>query len=306
MNAALGLDAGGSGTRWRLVDKSGTEIASGHAPALTGHLFRSDARAAAGAALDTLATALSDADVHAVVAGVTGLSAEAPEAAALAAALVARLGVAPTAIAVHDDQWLAYRAAFALGEGILVYGGTGSFACHIDAGGTLHRAGGHGYVLGDGGSAFWIGRAALAALLDAQDAAGAWPAGPLADGPAEAIGGKAWDDIRRYAYTEPRRHVAALARAVALAADAGDAAAIGVLEGAGKELAHLATRLADRFGPLPLGLAGAAALGHPAVFRAFEATLAWRWPDDPRDVRRIDTPPVTAAARLAAEMLRTR
>ena len=79
-----------------------------------------------------------------------------------------------------------------------------------------------------------------------------------------------------------------------------------MLEGAGKELAHLAIRLADRLRPLPLGLAGAAALGHPAVFRAFEATLAWRWPDEPRDVRRVDTPPVTAAARLAAEMLRTR
>jgi len=216
MSAALGLDAGGSGTRWRLVDESGAEIASGEVPAFTGHLFRPDARAAVHAALDTLATALAGTPVGAVVAGVTGLSAEAPEAAALAAGLSERLGVARGPIAVHDDQWLAYRAAFAPGEGILVYGGTGSFACHIDAGGTLHRAGGHGYVLGDGGSAFWIGRAALAALLDAQDAAGAWPAGSLADGLAEAIGGKAWDDIRRYAYTEPRRHVATLAPAVAL------------------------------------------------------------------------------------------
>lgn len=59
-----------------------------------------------------------------------------------------------------SDVELAHRAAF-MGPGILVVGGTGAVAIAQDQRSRMRRVGGWGPLLGDEGSAFWIGRAAL-------------------------------------------------------------------------------------------------------------------------------------------------
>jgi N-acetylglucosamine kinase-like BadF-type ATPase len=64
-------------------------------------------------------------------------------------------------VAAIPDVELAHRAAFAGGPGVLVIGGTGSIAIARDRRGRARRAGGWGQLLGDEGSGFWIGRAAL-------------------------------------------------------------------------------------------------------------------------------------------------
>jgi N-acetylglucosamine kinase-like BadF-type ATPase len=56
------------------------------------------------------------------------------------------------------------------GDGVVVIAsGTGSFAAAYDGRGRWARAGGHGFVLGDEGSAYWIGRRIVRALLGARD-----------------------------------------------------------------------------------------------------------------------------------------
>jgi N-acetylglucosamine kinase-like BadF-type ATPase len=56
------------------------------------------------------------------------------------------------------------------GDGVVVVAsGTGSFAAGYDGRGRWARAGGHGFVLGDEGSAYWIGRRIVRALLAARD-----------------------------------------------------------------------------------------------------------------------------------------
>ncbi|MBI5882251.1 MAG: hypothetical protein HZB91_04005 [Elusimicrobia bacterium] len=69
-------------------------------------------------------------------------------------------GLADQVLALSDIE-LAQAAAFAGGPGILVVGGTGSIAFGRDVKGGRARAGGLGALLGDEGSAFWVGRQAL-------------------------------------------------------------------------------------------------------------------------------------------------
>jgi len=65
------------------------------------------------------------------------------------------------AVRVVSDVELAHEAAFGGGPGILVIAGTGSIAFGRDGSGRTARAGGLGALLGDEGSAFWLGREAL-------------------------------------------------------------------------------------------------------------------------------------------------
>ena len=67
-------------------------------------------------------------------------------------------------VRVGDDVEIALRAAVSDGPGIVLIAGTGSIALAIDARGERHRAGGLGYVLGDEGSAGWIGFRAIRLL----------------------------------------------------------------------------------------------------------------------------------------------
>ncbi|MFA6091717.1 MAG: BadF/BadG/BcrA/BcrD ATPase family protein [Elusimicrobiota bacterium] len=66
-------------------------------------------------------------------------------------------------IALSDIE-LAHLAAFQGGPGTLIVGGTGSAGYGRDAQGRSWRTGGLGPLLGDEGSAFWIGRRWLSAL----------------------------------------------------------------------------------------------------------------------------------------------
>jgi len=64
-------------------------------------------------------------------------------------------------VAAVSDVELAHAAAFGAGAGVLVVAGTGSIAVARDRQGHGRRTGGWGQLLGDEGSGFWIGRAAL-------------------------------------------------------------------------------------------------------------------------------------------------
>lgn len=72
-------------------------------------------------------------------------------------------------VRVGDDVEIALRGSIPDGPGIVLIAGTGSIALAIDARGTQHRAGGFGYLLGDEGSAAWIGFEAVRLLSRVYD-----------------------------------------------------------------------------------------------------------------------------------------
>ncbi len=296
---ALGLDCGGTASRWHLLDAAGKSVGHGTGAPLSGHLFTPDARDAAMAALRDLARDIRavESPVAALVAGVTGLSADGPEGRVLADTLAAFLTVPVDRINVRNDLWLAYHAAFAPGAGILVYAGTGSAACHVDTDGGVWNAGGHGCLIDDAGSGFWIGQRALRWLMRRADATGAFPSGPLVDALFARIGGSDWEAVRAYAYTDSRHNIAALAPAIAEAAEAGDPTATGIIAAAGRALAEPALALVDRVGLRPVALAGGVARLHPLLFETFDRSLAVP------DCQVVDIDPAATGARLALDML---
>ena len=257
----LGLDAGGSATRWTVVDRAGVVLGAGELAPVDGHLFNPANRARFVAMAAALADVTAKLAPDGVVAGITGLTGGSPEADTARDILAQALGV--SSVLVEDDLWIGYHAAFAPGAGHVVYAGTGSVGLHIKADGNLVRVGGRGMLIDDGGSAFWIGREGLNTLyrrIDAGQAEGSLGAALYA-----AIGGTDWNAVRAYVYGGGRNAVAMLAMAVAGADDPGAAAILGQ---AGRELARLGRDLVARIGVLPVVLQGRAASLHPAILTA--------------------------------------
>jgi len=149
-------------------------------------------------------------------------------------------------IQVVGDGPIALEAAFGSGPGVIVIAGTGSIAYGRDAQGNTARSGGWGFAVSDEGSAHWIGRSVIAALLQAMDERG--EAEGMDSGRGSAVWSavrKAWGigtlaDLVRTANSSPPPDFAALFPAILAAVDDGDAVALHVLTQAGKELAGLA------------------------------------------------------------------
>lgn len=268
----LGIDAGGTRTRWALADAGGGILAEGEVGGFSALQLRTGERGRVAETLAALATqALAAGRPARVHAGVTGLGHGAEE---LRALIAAPLGLEPHEVTVGTDVETAYLDRFAPGEGYLVYAGTGSIAAFVDAHGVMHRAGGHGGVLDDGGSGYWIAREALRHVWRAEDERpGAWRESPMARALFEAIGGDDWASTREYVYGGDRGSMGLLALAVARSA-ADDREARAILQAAGVELARLARALAGRFGPRPVALAGRVSELHPSIAESMRAALA--------------------------------
>ncbi|MFB6099162.1 MAG: BadF/BadG/BcrA/BcrD ATPase family protein [Salinibacter sp.] len=84
-----------------------------------------------------------------------------------------RHALADDAAAVHvevvHDACIALDAAFESGSGIVIIAGTGSVVFARAEDGTTRRVGGWGYLLGDPGSGYAVGRAGLQAVAEAFD-----------------------------------------------------------------------------------------------------------------------------------------
>jgi N-acetylglucosamine kinase-like BadF-type ATPase len=144
--------------------------------------------------------------------------------------------ILPTPIDVVGDMQIALEAAFDTGPGVIVIAGTGSIAYGRDQQGTTVRAGGWGFAIGDEGSAHWIGRAAVSAVLRASDLT-AGPESPLAVALLKTWGVTSLTDLARAANSIPPPDFAALFPPVAASSDP---LATQVLSNAGRELASVA------------------------------------------------------------------
>lgn len=290
---ALGIDAGGTQTRWALMDAAGTVITEGYVAGMSATQMASPAgRDAVRAVLAELAAqVLALAAPVRVCAGLTGFDGVAVEPAQW---LADALSIAAAAVTVRSDIEIAYLASFAPGAGYLVYAGTGSIAAWIDADGVFHRAGGRGVTLDDGGGGFWIAREAMRLIWRREDEQpGAWEQSALARAVFDHVGGSDWALSRQFIYGQDRGAVGRLALAVAGAADA-DPQALAILEQAGRELARIALALVHRYGPRPIAVGGRAATLHPAILQALRDALP-----PALSLTQISVPAHHAAARIA-------
>jgi glucosamine kinase len=297
----LGIDSGGSHTAVVVGDAAGRVLARAEGP---GSAMRPGAASASAAVIaDTARRAVARAGVvlpaDAAVVGAAGAGRE-PEQRALAAALMA--ADVARAVRVMGDSEVGLAAAFGDEPGILINAGTGSIAYARAPDGRMHRAGGHGWQLGDEGGGYWLGRRALAAAARSQD--GGEDSSTLLERLLVDLGLKDFDDLIRWTATASPAQVAALAPHVLNAAREGEAVAQRALADAAVELARLVDLLARHFpGPEPIRVATAGGLLHPGspLVAALRGVLA---ADVPR--ARLVNEPVDAPAgalHLAARLL---
>jgi glucosamine kinase len=268
---ALGIDAGGTETRWALAQAPGQIVAEGQVQGFSALECLGPGRAQVASILEELARAvLAVGRPIRVHAGLTGLGAANEE---LARLVATPLGLPVEAISLGSDIETAYLDLFAPGQGYMVYAGTGSVAAYLDEAGTLHRAGGRGGLIDDGGGGYWIAREALRHIWRNEDERPeSWRQSPMAQALFDLVGGPDWAHTRQYVYGGSRGDIGRLALAVASTADR-DPAAKAILRAAGAELARLAKAMTARFGPRPVALCGRAATLHPLIAEAMREAL---------------------------------
>lgn len=269
MTTVMGFDAGGTRVTGALADMSGTVLGEGlGGPANPRAIPWADAEAAlltaarAAHARAGLAWALPAAAVVGM-AGATTPTLQAEYATRLEGAGLARR------VRVVEDARIALAGATESGEGVILISGTGVNAFGA-AGGRIVRASGWGYLVGDEGSGFDIGRRALQAVLWAYDGRG--PHTALT--PALLA---AWDCAspellldQVYLTPIPRDKIAALSRVVAEVAQRGDPVARAIYAEAGHQLALAAAAVVQRLG-IDSAQATIALVG--GVFQAGELVL---------------------------------
>src|SRR6188508_1825493 len=219
MGHVIGIDAGGTKTVCLLADEQGNVVAEAR---------RGGANLQAAGELEVekvlhqvMEEAIGDRSIapSAICLGIAGV--DRPDDYAVVGAIMRRIGYKARVIIVNDAL-VALEAGASGQPGVVVISGTGSISYGRNARAEAARSGGWGYVLGDEGSGYWIGRHALRAVVRESDGRGhATAMTPLV---LAHFGASRPDDLVHAIYDGALRPsaIAAVARAVQAAADAGD------------------------------------------------------------------------------------
>jgi N-acetylglucosamine kinase-like BadF-type ATPase len=238
----IGVDVGGTKTAAAISNDGSTVLGRSEGPGAAVRPGRALASAATIAEVVRQALATARAlrgDVLVVGAAGAGRETERDE---LRKALRSE-AIAETVVVTTDIE-IAVAAAFGDAPGIVVSAGTGSVAVGRDVRGTMHRIGGYGWQMGDEGSGYAIGRAALGAVGRAED--GRSPRTALRVRLFAATRCDNLDELIRWAAGASPAEMASLAPTVLEAAAAGDAVAQGIADYAARELSQLALQLLPR------------------------------------------------------------
>lgn len=234
----LGLDGGGTKTEAVLIDGCGHEIArAAGGPSNYHSVGQETAQASLQAAMRHVLNraALTWDAVDAIGLGMAGVAR--PRDYQVVRELLARIAP-PLYLAIANDAEAALVGGTGHRYGAVLIAGTGAIAYGVNARGESQRADGWGYLLGDEGSGYWIGRQALRATARACDGRG--PGTKLQGRVFDALELCACDELvsRVYASGLSVPEIAALAPSVQSAAEQGDAVARDILCRAGERLGH--------------------------------------------------------------------
>lgn len=295
----IGIDAGGTRTVCQVADAAGHVEAEFIGP---GANLQSEGELGIEGVLGALlARAFGDSGAAAVIClGMAG--ADRPEDMAVVRGVLARIGRGARSVVVNDAL-LALEAGSGQGPGVVVVSGTGSIAYGRDRNGRAARAGGWGYVLGDEGSGYWLGRQALRSVVRAADGRGQ----PTALTPrilAHYGAARPQDLIHEIAGGGARPSaIAQLAQAVGEAAADADPVAQHLIRVAAQELTNAAESVVRRLGlgDAPLWLAGGTLLGVARLRRAVLDDVARRLPT--MKAAALPIAPALGAVRLACDEL---
>lgn len=285
----LGLDAGGTKTICLLADADGRTIGRGHGGAAN---LQTEGELQVEKVLHAVIDQAIDGRAVPIAALCLGMAgADRHDDAAIVRAVLRRLGFRHDALVVNDAL-VALVAGAGDGPGIVIVSGTGSIVYGVDQHARAARAGGWGFMLGDEGSGYWIGRHALIAALRERDGQG--PKTLLTRLVCDHFQVTSPNLVVRQVYDQGLRpqSIAALGGLVEHARDEGDVIAAEIVAQAAQHLTHgalsVASRLAMRGDQFTTVLAG-------GMFRA----IPWLAEDVGRRMR--DVAPRCRVAPLGVE-----
>lgn len=249
---SVGVDGGGTGTRARLQDATGSTLGLGHGgPSGLGqgieqawrHVQQAVADAFAQSQLSMPAPSSIELGLGLAGAGVTHLR---------TAFLAADPGYARCVL--NTDSMTQLLGAHDGRPGLVVAAGTGSVAAARDRKGRFHQCGGWGFASGDEGSGAWLGVRAMGHAQHVLDGRAALST--LAEAVLR-LAGPGVSAVQSWCVRAGPSEWASLAPLVFDAAEAGDAVAIGLLDRAAHELGRLVAALDTRAEePLPIVMRG--------------------------------------------------
>jgi N-acetylglucosamine kinase-like BadF-type ATPase len=292
----VGIDAGGTKTRAFAVTRAGTIIGRG-AGGGANLLSSPDPQGSIAAALrEALAGRVPDA----VVLSCAGGEREADR--AKGRAILASLLGPGVAVEVTHDAKAALYAGNPAGCGVVLISGTGSIAYGRNDQGDEARCGGWGYLVGDEGSAVWIGQEGLRAASYDHDGRGSPTM--ITRHLFEDLAVTDFNGVLPLLYGRPHPSPAILAatRAVARAFGESDGIAGHIVQRGARLLAGMAATVAHRLllDDGPVYLAGGAFENVRPLERAVRLELLGALPR--AAVEPLGEEPATGAARLAATL----
>ncbi|MFI8964726.1 N-acetylglucosamine kinase [Streptomyces sp. NPDC053493] len=266
----VGIDAGGTRTRARLADAA-TGRTLGEGTGGPGNALSVPAAALVRHLTEALRGALGPGagPPAAVVAGFAGGGPGGGREKALAAVEAALAGLG-AGRAVRVDVRGDAEVAFAAGpgtpaDGLVLIAGTGAVGARVRGRRMVSAADGDGWLLGDAGSGFWLGREALRAVLRALDGRG--PATALTEPVAALCGGLSKEHVVRFAYADRPVRLAELSPLVVGVAAGGDTVAEELLDRAAAELTSTVGALEPRPGEPLVVTGGLLGPGGPLLSR---------------------------------------
>jgi len=240
----LGFDGGGTKTDCVLVNGNGDVLAQATAGP------SNPLRAGYARAWFTLSDAadfvlarqkIKASDIRGICAGIGGAG---REAVAKRIATFLERGFPAAAVNVTTDLAITLDAAVGDGEGIILVVGTGSGAYGRDAKGHTARAGGRGPWFSDEGSAFDIGRRALAAVVRAEEHRG--PESALTARILTWLGCTDWNRVMDWVIKNPDDVFPRIYPLVAELGDKGDPICCEILGAAAMSLGELVASILGR------------------------------------------------------------
>lgn len=299
MDYFLGFDGGGTKTECVLMNEAGKVLASARSgasnPVRGGYpqTWRSLRRAA------DVALSRKKIKARAICGVCAGLAGASQEQVVRRVRAFLRKLFPKARVRVTTDLEIALRGAFGETAGVVLIGGTGSAAFGRNASGETARAGGRGPWFGDEGSAYDIGRKAVAAVARAED--GLAQATSLAELILPAVRCRYWNDFATRVAKAPDAVFGEIFPVVLVAAGAGDAVAQEILRSAAISLAEIVESVVRKLGlggePFALVKTGGIFGRSPLFDQAVDERLAAISPK--LRIRQMRVSPAEAAAEMA-------
>jgi len=239
--AVLAVDAGGTSCRAVLCDRSGQVLCYAQGGSCNYHSIGLEQAATTLEGVFNSLMNQEEIQVSCVVVGLAGL--DTPQDRVILTEVLlqclAAANITATQVIVDNDALLTLKAAVGQNNGVILIAGTGSIACGITEAGQNTRVGGWGYQVGDEGSGYFIGKAALKHVLRAYDGRDEPSGVPAAIMRKLSLSDAA--ELIQWVYSSQFsvQRVAALAPAVLRLAEAGDVQATKIIDHACRELVHL-------------------------------------------------------------------